>query len=399
MFSFRKKDKEKDKEEKERKKREKKEKKELKKKHEKEKEPMTQEELERLEDVKKGLFRRTSDKRSSKHAQEESHRGAPMKERESPQGTSDSNSSLSSAGRSSFTEKDAGGISPRNGEPPKKHPKIPPKVPHKPAKGILKGKSSYGPEIPNHGVTGKPDDSLTVTSNTIYNLQMSGQLPKKGVTEEKIEPTYENCNLAAAALPKGRHHDEVDSAIPPTIQEEPQINSREKSYDIDLRLPALSPPKPPRVREVVLKRQPAGDFGFTLRRGTMLLRGFGDPGTPLKKNVIFAEPGGKHAHTGLLPGDRLVQVNGVNVEDASREEIIDMIKKSGDAVVLHVQPIPELSELSRRSGLDGVDVNLGDKNVKAGSLQRSGSVRYKKTTVSTTVFDWFTEDIPGLIAL
>lgn len=55
--------------------------------------------------------------------------------------------------------------------------------------------------------------------------------------------------------------------------------------------------------------------------------------------VIFAEPGAMvqhHNETGLLPGDKLLEVNGVPVENRAREEIIDMIKASGDSVTLKV---------------------------------------------------------------
>lgn len=55
--------------------------------------------------------------------------------------------------------------------------------------------------------------------------------------------------------------------------------------------------------------------------------------------VIFAEPGVMVQHnneTGLLPGDKLLEVNGVRVEEKAREEIIDMIKASGDCVTLKV---------------------------------------------------------------
>lgn len=56
--------------------------------------------------------------------------------------------------------------------------------------------------------------------------------------------------------------------------------------------------------------------------------------------VIFAEPGAivqHHNETGLLPGDKLLEVNGIPVEDRSREEIIDMIKASGECVTLKVR--------------------------------------------------------------
>lgn len=56
--------------------------------------------------------------------------------------------------------------------------------------------------------------------------------------------------------------------------------------------------------------------------------------------VIFAEPGVMVQHnneTGLLPGDKLLEVNGVRVEEKAREEIIDLIKASGDSVTLKVR--------------------------------------------------------------
>lgn len=55
--------------------------------------------------------------------------------------------------------------------------------------------------------------------------------------------------------------------------------------------------------------------------------------------VIFAEPGALVQHnndTGLLPGDRLIEVNGINVDDKSREEIIDLIKSSASSVTVKV---------------------------------------------------------------
>ena len=69
------------------------------------------------------------------------------------------------------------------------------------------------------------------------------------------------------------------------------------------------------------------------------------------RTVVFAEPGSKRELIGglLLPGDRLLAVNDVDVEASSREEVIELVKKSGEHVKLRVQPIPELSELRARS--------------------------------------------------
>ncbi|KAL7831828.1 hypothetical protein AOLI_G00293760 [Acnodon oligacanthus] len=121
----------------------------------------------------------------------------------------------------------------------------------------------------------------------------------------------------------------------------------EKTFPADLRLPAVVPPPKPEVRELELQRRNTGDFGFSLRRTTMLDRG--TDGGVYRRVVHFAEPGAgtKDLALGLVPGDRLVEINGRNVENKNRDEIVEMIRQSGDTVRLKVQPILELSELSR----------------------------------------------------
>ncbi|XP_032056548.1 unconventional myosin-XVIIIa isoform X1 [Aythya fuligula] len=120
-----------------------------------------------------------------------------------------------------------------------------------------------------------------------------------------------------------------------------------KRFPADLRLPALVPPQPPVPRQLELQRRNTGDFGFSLRRTTMLDRA--PDGQVYRRVVHFAEPGAgtKDLALGLVPGDRLVEINGRNVESKSRDEIVEMIRQSGETVQLKVQPILELSELSR----------------------------------------------------
>ncbi|XP_053363679.1 unconventional myosin-XVIIIa isoform X7 [Clarias gariepinus] len=121
----------------------------------------------------------------------------------------------------------------------------------------------------------------------------------------------------------------------------------EKTFPASLRLPAVVPPPKPEVRELELQRRTTGDFGFSLRRTTMLDRAA--DGSVYRRVVHFAEPGAgtKDLALGLVPGDRLVEINGRNVESKSRDEIVEMIRQSGDSVRLKVQPILELSELNR----------------------------------------------------
>ncbi|KFP01868.1 Unconventional myosin-XVIIIa, partial [Calypte anna] len=119
-----------------------------------------------------------------------------------------------------------------------------------------------------------------------------------------------------------------------------------KRFPAELRLPALVPPQPPTPRQLELQRRNTGDFGFSLRRTTMLDRT--PDGQVYRRVVHFAEPGAgtKDLALGLVPGDRLVEINGRNVENKSRDEIVEMIRQSGETVQLKVQPILELSELS-----------------------------------------------------
>ncbi|XP_040906951.1 unconventional myosin-XVIIIa isoform X2 [Toxotes jaculatrix] len=115
----------------------------------------------------------------------------------------------------------------------------------------------------------------------------------------------------------------------------------------DLQLPMLVAPPVPDPRELELQRRNTGDFGFSLRRTTMLDR---HPDGGVSRHVVhFAEPGAgtKDRALGLVPGDRLVEINGINVENKSRDEIVEMIRQSGESVRLKVQPILELSELNR----------------------------------------------------
>ncbi|KAM4628037.1 unconventional myosin-XVIIIa-like isoform 2-T2 [Polymixia lowei] len=121
----------------------------------------------------------------------------------------------------------------------------------------------------------------------------------------------------------------------------------DKTFPADLRLPAVIAPTAPETRELELQRRNTGDFGFSLRRTTMLDRGA--DGGVYRRVVHFAEPGAgtKDLALGLVPGDRLVEINGRNVESKSRDEIVEMIRQSGDTVRLKVQPILELSELNR----------------------------------------------------
>ncbi|XP_033212416.1 unconventional myosin-XVIIIa [Belonocnema kinseyi] len=162
--------------------------------------------------------------------------------------------------------------------------------------------------------------------------------------------------------------------------------SFEEQGIVELPLPEIVPLELPEPRVLTIQRQPPprSDFGFSLRRAVIVERGAN--GVMQMRSVIFAEPGALVQNindTGLLPGDRLIEVNGINVDDKSREEIIDLIKGSGGSVAVKVQPVAELSELSRRGGSDGRQVKLAPANIRGGTLRRSGSQRFHHNTART----------------
>ena len=357
MFNFMKKDKEK----KEKKKKEKEEKQEKKEKREKkERQNITPEEMSRLEDVKRSVFHRLSDRdrhRKSHRTQSDADHAVGKSESSESNisATSGTGSSSSGTQPSPSRELSATGSSvSRSKSMPgqKEHGKTRPDVMPKP-RSILKAKASSG------GSPSSPDrlnDVKTLQDNTRLNEEMSGFTD---ITQSQAAQLQASSTVPASA-----------SQILEPVEE---IVHMEKSFESkSLSLPPLMPIKPPRIREVTVKRNATGGFGFILRRGA--------PDSTGLRCVVFAEPGmGPNSNqTGLLPGDRLVEVSGQNVETWSREEIVELIKTAGDSLLLKVQPIPELIELSVRPGKDGSSVDMQEDVVKGGTLKRSGSMRYRK---------------------
>lgn len=123
---------------------------------------------------------------------------------------------------------------------------------------------------------------------------------------------------------------------------------------VELPLPEIVPLQLPVPRELTIQRQPLprNDFGFSLRRAVVVERT--PNGGAHMRPVTFAEPGASLQNindTGLLPGDRLIEVNGINVDDKSREEIIDLIKSSTNCVTVKVSLSLHSSWDARGGGL------------------------------------------------
>lgn len=181
------------------------------------------------------------------------------------------------------------------------------------------------------------------------------------------------------------------------------MNKKEGCFNLPPLIEAILPDP----RDITLqRREKTGDFGFSLRRSVVVDRSSDQPSRyqllsrlVLKiinkfnesshifffcrtRVVIFAEPvftshwqskfsqqDSAAAAALLLPGDRLLEVNGRNVQDTSREDIIDIIRQSGSSVTLRVCLFFLLLsfELSLGFRLFG-STFVGCKGIMAGSL-------------------------------
>lgn len=89
-------------------------------------------------------------------------------------------------------------------------------------------------------------------------------------------------------------------------------------------------------RTITIERRPSGDFGFSIRRASVAVKGGG------QESILFVEPtqgsqaSRDYSQDFLLPGDRLIAVNSVSVESKTREDVINLIKSSQQTITLKV---------------------------------------------------------------
>ncbi|XP_028352639.1 gamma-2-syntrophin isoform X3 [Physeter macrocephalus] len=98
------------------------------------------------------------------------------------------------------------------------------------------------------------------------------------------------------------------------------------AYDIRLKLTKEH-------RTVTLRRQPVGGLGLSIKGGV-------EHGVPVVISKILRD---RAAHqTGMLfVGDALLQVNGINVENATHEEVVHLLRNAGDEVTVTVEYLRE----------------------------------------------------------
>ncbi|XP_043841209.1 gamma-2-syntrophin [Dromiciops gliroides] len=86
-------------------------------------------------------------------------------------------------------------------------------------------------------------------------------------------------------------------------------------------------------RTVILRRQPVGGLGLSIKGGA-------EHKVPVVISKIFKDQAADQ--TGMLfIGDAVIQVNGINVENATHEEVVHLLRNAGDEVTITVQYLRE----------------------------------------------------------
>lgn len=202
------------------------------------------------------------------------------------------------------------------------------------SRGILKIRSSAKSKGDQQTSLSNIDSSQILKENTRMNEEFAWRVP----SDAPNAPTKATDRRKRESI-----HSITMNIAPPSVPPPPA--AVEKDYSVDLQLPTLTPMPSKRARDLSIARQPKGDFGFNLRWAP-----YKDGSSGVTRQVVHAEPGTSGAKSGVITGDRIVEVNGVNVERSTREEVISLIQKSGDILRLRVQQIPEVSELNRKAG-------------------------------------------------
>lgn len=141
---------------------------------------------------------------------------------------------------------------------------------------------------------------------------------------------------------------------------------KEKEFpNANLKLPPLQMSRV-RHRLVTSTKNPViGGFGFNLRKAFQPHPE--DPEKPLLVHLVEPRP---NYFGPLMTGDRILVVNGENVENSPHERVVELIKSSGEYVEMKVASVPELMELNERGVFDDTGTATTTTSTRTGSMVR-----------------------------
>ena len=191
--------------------------------------------------------------------------------------------------------------------------------------------SPSNPPYSSHSLTPTRDPSRSVRRNS---------QPGLSLTSRSSMPTYHSTPTDGETV---SHPFSQDSSFDIRLEV-----GKEKEFEgIKLNLPPI---KTSRVRHrdiTSIKNPILGGFGFNLRKSFQP-----DPEDPEKPLLVhLVEPRPNYIGP-LMTGDRILEVNGEDVQNSPHERVVDIIKRSGDVVDMKVASVPELMELNERGVFD-----------------------------------------------
>ncbi|KFV56839.1 Multiple PDZ domain protein, partial [Gavia stellata] len=218
---------------------------------------------------------------------------------------------------------------------------------NKDGSGMIVRSVIHGGSISRDGRIGVGDCILSINEESTTNLtnaQARAMLRRHSLIGPDINITYvpaENLDEYRASLGQ-----QTEGAVPfelfpsHTVRELPELPEREEGEGEESELQNAAFNNWNQPRKVELWREPSKSLGISIVGG----RGMGSRlsnGEVMRgifiKHILEDSPAGKNGT--LKTGDRIVEVDGIDLRDASHEQAVEAIRKAGNPVVFMVQSI------------------------------------------------------------
>ncbi|KAM6328457.1 multiple PDZ domain protein [Alca torda] len=238
---------------------------------------------------------------------------------------------------------------------------------NKDGSGMIVRSVIHGGSISRDGRIGVGDCILSINEESTSNLtnaQARAMLRRHSLIGPDINITYvpaENLDEYRASLGQ-----QAEEAVPLELfashtvsRELPELPEREEGEgeESELQNAAFSNWNQP--RKVELWREPSKSLGISIVGG----RGMGSRlsnGEVMRgifiKHILEDSPAGKNGT--LKTGDRIVEVDGIDLRDASHEQAVEAIRKAGNPVVFMVQSIISRPKAFGQSDLEPEKTSL-----------------------------------------
>ncbi|KAM9138459.1 multiple PDZ domain protein isoform 11-T12 [Pangshura tecta] len=227
---------------------------------------------------------------------------------------------------------------------------------NKDGSGMIVRSIIHGGSISRDGRIGVGDCILSIneeTTTNLTNVQARAMLRRHSLIGPDIKITYvpaEHLEEYKASLGQQPEDIPLNLFSAHTVREIPELPEREEGEGEESELQNAAYSHWNQPRRVELWREPSKSLGISIVGG----RGMGSRlsnGEVMRgifiKHILEDSPAGKNGT--LKTGDRIVEVDGIDLRDASHEQAVEAIRKAGNPVVFMVQSIINRPRASSQS--------------------------------------------------